>query len=131
MNSLWVIFPVVVGVMIWIGLTSRSRRRDEAKNAFVRFKQYGVFSVVYECIDQLVAMNSTQDFVLVIDAKVQAKDSSGRVVARFDRSLGFSVAQVKSYLQTADSATPAANDLISFQLQLRGLTIGDDSVSTV
>ena len=96
-----------------------------------RFKQYGVFSVVYECIDQLVAMNSTQDFVLVIDAKVQAKDSSGRVVARFDRSLGFSVAQVKSYLQTADSATPAANDLISFQLQLRGLTIGDDSVSTV
>ena len=131
MDGLWIIFPLMVGVMLWIGLSSRKRRRDEFGDASVRFSTNGVFEVVYECLDQLVAINAKQDFILVIDAKMPAKDSSGRVVARFNRTLGFQTTQVVTVTKNSEYGSPAPLDLISYEFILNGITSGDDGLSQV
>lgn len=95
MNLLLVLFFVGLALVLWIGISSRTKRRKQFEIASQEMASQGPFSVIYECLDQLVAVNANIEWIIVIDAKFPLKDSSGKVLDRYDRSAIFRCDQVK------------------------------------
>jgi hypothetical protein len=122
-NFFVLLFFVGLSIVIWIGLTSQGRRTKEFERATQRLSAHGPFAVVYECLNQVVASNASSEWFIVVDAKFRALDKDGRIVATYDRSVGFHKSKILRIGRgtVVDTTEPkSASSLSYYELLLDG-----------